>query len=54
MLQTAELRNLYASPHIIKVIKSRRMKWAGHIARMGEMKNGCNILVGKLTGNYHS
>jgi hypothetical protein len=38
-LYNEELHNLYASPFIIKVIKSRRMRWAGHVARMGEMKN---------------
>jgi hypothetical protein len=38
-LRNEELHNLYTSPHIITVIKSRRMKWAGHVARMGEVKN---------------
>jgi hypothetical protein len=42
--------NLYASPHFIGVIKSRRMRWTGHIARVGEMRNACNILVGKPEG----
>jgi hypothetical protein len=35
-LHTEELRNLYTSPSIIKIIKSRRMRWAGHVARRGE------------------
>jgi hypothetical protein len=42
--------NLYAPTHIIRVIKSRRMKWAEHVARMGEVRNACNILVGKTEG----
>jgi hypothetical protein len=42
-----KLSNLYASPNFIRVIKSRRIKWAVHIARMGEPRNSCNIFVGK-------
>jgi len=43
-----ELNNLYASPDIIRVIKSRKMRWMGrHITRMGEMRNAYKILVGK-------
>jgi hypothetical protein len=38
--------NLYATPDIVRVIKSRRMRWNGHEARMGEMRNACNILAG--------
>jgi hypothetical protein len=38
-----ELHNLYSSPNIIRIIKSRRMRWAGH----GEMRNAYRILVGK-------
>jgi hypothetical protein len=45
ILHTEELHNLHASPNIITVIKSRRMRWAEHIARMGEMRNAYNILV---------
>jgi hypothetical protein len=41
------MRSLYASPNIIRVIKSRRTRWAGHVACMGEMRNAYNILVGK-------
>jgi CTP synthase (UTP-ammonia lyase) len=41
-----ELHNLYASPHIIRMIQSRRMRWAGHMARMGEMRNTYKILIG--------
>jgi hypothetical protein len=36
---------LYSSPSIIRMIKSRRMKWAGHVARMGENRNAYKILV---------
>jgi hypothetical protein len=46
-LHNEELHNLLASPHIIGVIKSRRMRGAGHIARVGELRNACNILVAK-------
>jgi hypothetical protein len=46
-----ELRNLYASPNIIRVIKSRTVRWAGHVARMGEMRNACIILVAKPERN---
>jgi hypothetical protein len=38
---------LYSSPSIIRVIKSRRMRWAGHAARMGERRNAYRILVGR-------
>jgi len=41
---------LYAAPSIIRVISSRRMKWAGNVARMGEMRKACNILVGTPEG----
>jgi hypothetical protein len=43
--QKEELHQLYSSPNIIKVIKSRRIKWAGHVACMGEMRNAYKILV---------
>jgi hypothetical protein len=49
-LYNAELHNLCASPNIIRVIKSRRMRWAGHVACIGEMKNAYKILVGKPEG----
>jgi hypothetical protein len=45
-----ELHNLYSSPNIIRTIKSRRMRWAGHVARMGEKRNAYRILVGKSEG----
>jgi hypothetical protein len=46
-LHNKELYNLYALPHIIRVIKSRRMRWTGHVTLMGEIRNSYNILVGK-------
>jgi hypothetical protein len=45
-LHNEELHNLYSSPNIIRFIKSRRMRWAGHVARMGEKKNAYRIMVG--------
>jgi hypothetical protein len=42
--------NLYPSPNIIRMIKSRRMRWEGHVARMGEKGNACRIFVGKPEG----
>jgi hypothetical protein len=45
-----ELHNLYSSPSIIRVFKLRRMRWAGHVERMGEKRNACRILVGKPEG----
>jgi hypothetical protein len=49
-LHNEELHNLYSSPRIIRIIKSRRMRWAGHVARMGEKRNVCRLLVGKPEG----
>jgi hypothetical protein len=49
-LHNKELRNLYSSPSIIRIIKSRRMRWAGHLARMGEKRNAYRLLVGKSEG----
>jgi hypothetical protein len=43
-----ELHEVYCSLNIIKVMKSRRMRWAGHITCMGGMRNACKIFVGKL------
>jgi len=45
-----ELNNLYFSPNIVRVIKSRRMRWAGHVARMGEGRGVYRVLVGKHEG----
>jgi hypothetical protein len=46
-LHNEELHNLYSSPSIIRMIKSRRMRWAGHVSRMGEKRNAYRILVRK-------
>jgi hypothetical protein len=45
-----ELHGLYSSPNIVRVIKARRMRWAGHMARMGEAWGAYNILVGRPEG----
>jgi hypothetical protein len=45
-LHSEELYNLYSSPDIISKIKSRRMRWAGHVARMGEARKVYKVLVG--------
>jgi hypothetical protein len=46
-LHNEELRDLYSSPSIIRIIKSRRMRWASHVARMGEKRNAYRLLVKK-------
>jgi hypothetical protein len=42
-----QLHDLYSSPNIVRVIKSRRMRWAGHVARLGEERGVYRVLVGK-------
>ena len=49
-LHNKELNDLYSSPNIVQVIKSRRMRWAGHVARMGEERGMYRVLVGKPEG----
>jgi hypothetical protein len=49
-LHNEELHNLYSSPSKIRIIKSRRMRWAGHVARAGEKRNVNRILVRKPEG----
>jgi hypothetical protein len=49
-LHNEELRDLYSSPNIIRIIKSKRMRWAGHVARMGEKRKAYRLLVGKPKG----
>ena len=52
-LHNEELNNLYSSPNIVRVIKSRRMSWAGHVALMGEGRGVYRVLVGKPEGRSH-
>jgi hypothetical protein len=49
-LHNEELNDLYYSPTIFRVIKSKRMRWAGHVARMGKRRGVYRILVGKPEG----
>jgi hypothetical protein len=49
-LQNDKLREWYSSPSIIRMIKSRKMRWAGYVARMGEKKRSCRLLMGKPKG----
>jgi len=49
-LHSEEPNDLYSSPNIVRVIKSSRMRWAGHVARMGEVRGVCRALVGKPEG----
>jgi hypothetical protein len=49
-LHNEELRDVYSSPSIIRIIKSRRMRWVRHVARMGEKRNAYRLLVGKPEG----
>jgi len=46
-LHNEELNDMYSSPNIVPVIKSRRMRWTGHVARMGERRGKCRVLVAK-------
>jgi hypothetical protein len=46
-LHIEELNDLYSSPNIVRVMKSRRMRWAGHVARMREKRGAYRVLVGK-------
>jgi hypothetical protein len=49
-LHNEEIRDLYSSPSIVRIIKSRRMRWVGRVARMGEKRNAYRLLVGKPEG----
>jgi hypothetical protein len=49
-LHNVELSDLYSLPNILRVVKSRRMRWAGHVARMGQGRVVYRVLVGKLEG----
>jgi hypothetical protein len=49
-LHNEELNDLYSSPNIVQVIESRRMRWGGHVAGMGEKRGAYRVLVGKPKG----
>jgi hypothetical protein len=49
-LHNEELRDLYSSPSIIRIMKSRKVRWAGHVARMGKKRITCMLLAGKPEG----
>ena len=49
-LHNEELNDLYSSPNIFRMIKLRRMRWAGHVARMGDGRGVYRVLVGKPEG----
>jgi hypothetical protein len=49
-LHNDELHSLYSSPNTVRVMKSRRMRWAGHVARMGEGRGVYKVLVGRPEG----
>jgi hypothetical protein len=52
-LHNVEIHDLYSSPNIVLVIKSRRMRWAWHVARMGEERGVYRVLVGNLKERAH-
>ena len=52
-LHNEELNDLYSSPNIVRVIKSRRIRWAGHVARMGERRGVYRVWWGNLRERYH-
>jgi hypothetical protein len=49
-LHTGELNDVYCSPSIVRVIRWRRMRWTGHVARMDDWRGVCRIMVGKPEG----
>ena len=53
-LHNDEFNDLYSSSNIFGVVKSRRMRWAGHVTRMGERRGAYKVFVGKPEGNNHS
>ena len=50
ILHNEEINDLYSSPNIVRVIKSSKMRWAAHVARMGEERGAYRVLVGKPEG----
>jgi hypothetical protein len=49
-LRNDELHDLYSAPNIVRVIKSREMRWAGHVTRMGEGRGAYRVLIGRPEG----
>ena len=52
-LHNEKLNDLYSSPNAVRVIKSRRMRWVGHVAGMGERRGLYRVLVGRAEGKSH-
>jgi hypothetical protein len=52
-LHNEDLHDLYSSPNIIRIMKSRRMRWAGHVARIRDKRNSYRLLLGKPEGKSH-
>jgi hypothetical protein len=52
-LHNEELHDVYSSPSVIRISKSKRMRWAGHVARMGKKKNAYRLSVEKPEGKSH-
>jgi len=52
-LHNEKLNDLYSSPNIVRVIKSRRIRWVGHVARMGQRRGVYRVVVGKLRDREH-
>jgi hypothetical protein len=52
-MHNEEVHSLYRPPNIVRVIKSKRLRWAGHVARMAEGRRAFNILTGKPSGKRH-
>jgi hypothetical protein len=52
-IHNEELNDLYSSPNITRIMKSRKMRWARHVARMGERRGVHRVLVGKPEGKNH-
>jgi len=52
-LHNEELSDLHSPPNIVRVINSRRIRWAGHVACMGERKSVCRVLLGNLRERDH-
>ena len=53
-IKQCELNNLYGNADIIRALKARRLRWVGHVARMGDGRRAHKLLQGKLVGKRHS